>query len=204
LEALLAINPPSDIVLDVLNAADPTRAEATTRRLTALGAMANAASASTDFSQVLDSSGQALASGLGSARGAADARTRFMKKDLLASQKAAKVKVEFEASILNSFIGEMLPKNASGVYGEGTAGDIWKSMLADQIAHQIAKSGELGISRKLFATHLLPHQGRGAGDSSVSSGGAADAAQASANPLSMPSSVDYTNGAFLFTDKKPS
>ena len=48
-----------------------------------------------------------------------------------------------------------MPKNETDVYGEGTAGDIWKSMLSDQIARQIAKSGAFGISKQLFSTHPL-------------------------------------------------
>ena len=59
--------------------------------------------------------------------------------------------------LINSFVGEMLPKNAGSVFGEGTAGDIWRSMLSEQISRQIAKSGALGLSRRLFATHeVLP------------------------------------------------
>ena len=194
----MAINPPSDIVLDVLKAADPTRAEAATQRLNALGAGADPG----DFAKMLDSTAQSSLAGLDGAPSAANMRSRFMRKDLAESQKTAHTQVEFEASVLNSFVGEMLPKDAPGVYGEGTAGDIWRSMLGDQIAHQIAKSGELGIAKRLFATHQLPHQSGQEHASLVSSGGTAAASQTSANPLSMPSGADFNNGAFLFTDHK--
>ena len=74
----------------------------------------------------------------------------------LADQKTTRTQVEFEASILKTFVDAILPKDETDVYGQGSAGDIWKSMLADQIAKQIAKSGAFGISKRLFATHPLP------------------------------------------------
>ena len=57
--------------------------------------------------------------------------------------------------MLNSFVNEMLPKDAESVFGQGLAGDMWKSMLADQVSRQIAKSGALGIAKRLFAAHPL-------------------------------------------------
>ena len=69
--------------------------------------------------------------------------------------------------MLTPLVGEMLPKDASNVFGSGTAGDMWRSMLAEQVSQQIAKSGKLGLSRRLFATHELAprdwsaHPGRG-------------------------------------------
>jgi peptidoglycan hydrolase FlgJ len=199
----VAINPPSDIVLDVLNAADPLRSEAVTQRLSALGANA-AAGTSDDFTRALDAAGSSSASSFAEVAGMADARTRLLKKDLAQSQKTAHAQVEFEASLLNNLVGEMLPKNAPGVYGEGTAGDVWRSMLGDQIAHQIAKSGELGIAKRLFSTHPLPHDGGKTHASLVGPNGAADTTLTSGNLLSAPTGADFANGAFLFTGRKSS
>jgi hypothetical protein len=39
------------------------------------------------------------------------------------------------------------------VFGGGVAGDVWKSMLSDKIADEVAKSGALKIGQRLFATH---------------------------------------------------
>jgi peptidoglycan hydrolase FlgJ len=199
----VAINPPSDIVLDVLNAADPTRAEAATQRLNALAAGAPA-SAAEDFAKALDAAGHSSANGVSSLVGMADARSKLFDKASAEAQKTKSAQVEFEATLLNNMVGEMLPKDAAGVYGQGTAGDIWRSMMGDQIAHQIAKSGELGIAKRLFATHSLSkHDGPGHA-SLVGSGGAANVAQASGNPLSLPSSAELNNGAFLFAKAKES
>ncbi len=199
----MAINPPSDIVLDVLNAADPTRAEAATQRLNALAAGAPAAAAE-DFAKALDAAGQSSTNGVSSLVGMANARTKFSNQAAAAAQKTKSTQVEFEATLLNNMIGEMLPKDTAGVYGQGTAGDIWRSMLGDQIAHQIAKSGELGIAKRLFANHALSkHEGPGHA-SLVGPTGAANVAQASGNPLSLPSGADLNNGAFLFAKAKES
>lgn len=152
----MAIKPSSDIVLEVLKAADPLRAQAATQRLVALGAAS--ADAADDFTKVLDAAEQPAGGGPEIAANASDLRDRLagMTPDAASDQKAARVQVEFEASILKTFVDAILPKDETSVYGQGTAGDIWKSMLADQIARQIAKSGAFGISRRLFATHPLP------------------------------------------------
>jgi Rod binding domain-containing protein len=103
---------------------------------------------------------------------------------------------------LNSFVGEMLPKDAPAAYGQGLAGDMWRSMLADQVSRKIASSGSLGIGQRLFATHpmtassALGHAGR------PSNLGAAPPAQMSANALSASSSADIADGAFLFSGAK--
>lgn len=56
---------------------------------------------------------------------------------------------QFESFILQSFIETMLPKNAESVFGKGTAGGIWKSMMAEKLADQISRSGGIGIAQKL-------------------------------------------------------
>ena len=64
-----------------------------------------------------------------------------------------KAAVGLESVLLKNVIDQMLPKDAVDVFGSGVAGDVWRSMLSDKIANQIAKSGALKISDRLFATH---------------------------------------------------
>jgi Rod binding domain-containing protein len=54
---------------------------------------------------------------------------------------------EFEAFVLQSFIEAMLPRNAESVFGSGTSGAFWKSMLAEQLAKELTRSGGVGIAR---------------------------------------------------------
>ena len=181
----MAFNPSTDVVLDVLNAADPLRASQAAERLSALaaGAPASDFAADLDKAAAASTAPPALAPGLASARAALASATD-------ATDPAAKAKVDFEAMMLNSFVGEMLPKESSAFFGQGAAGDVWRSMLSEQISRQIARSGALGLSRRLFATHDFAAAGRS---------GAKDAAavEASANVLSAPAGADIVGGAIL-------
>ena len=137
----MAIDPPSDIVLEVARAADPTRAAAVAQKLSALAAGGPTSGA--DFAAALNEAG-------GSTPGVANMRARLADAKLAASEKAGKAEVQFESVLLNNFISEMLPKDEPEAYGQGTAGEMWRSMLSEKISDEIAKSGELGISRRLF------------------------------------------------------
>ncbi len=193
----MAFSPSTDVVQEVLNAADSSRASLATQRLNAL-ASSNAPQA--DFSAYLDkaaSSAPVIPAPLASA---ADARTRLAEMPN-GPDKLNQVKTQFEAMMLSPLVGEMLPKDASNVFGSGTAGDMWRSMLAEQVSQQIAKSGKLGLARRLFATHELAPR-----DGSAHPGGAAkaasDAAEMSANILSAPAGAEFDNGAVLFAGRK--
>ena len=58
---------------------------------------------------------------------------------------------QFEAFVLQSFVQSMLPKNATNVFGKGSAGEFWKSMLAEKMGEELARSGQVGIARRLAA-----------------------------------------------------
>jgi peptidoglycan hydrolase FlgJ len=139
----MAISPASDIILDVARAADPQKALATTR---VLADGSGTAEPSTGFSQALQSV-SATTSGLYSYRNP-------VASSLPASGTAAqKATVGLESVLLKTFIDQMLPKDAVEVFGGGVAGDVWKSMLSEKIADEVAKSGALRIGKRLFATH---------------------------------------------------
>lgn len=130
----VAISPPSDIVLDVARAAEPQTLEAARARLAARTAAAGTFRV-----------GEAEA-----ARNAAAAlAARHDAEPRVAAPKGPFEK--FEAGILQSFIQSMLPKQADSVYGKGLSGDMWKSMMAEQIAGQIAANGGIGIASRLLA-----------------------------------------------------
>jgi hypothetical protein len=193
----MPIEPASDVVLEVVNAADPARAAAAAQRLNAL---AGAAPAQTeDFAQTLAQTAPSAATPI---VGAADARSRLADAAFAASDRAAKAQVDFEAVVLDSFVKEMMPKDASAAFGQGFAGDMWKSMLADQVSRQIAKSGTLGIAKRLFEAHPLSAAASLERANRLDAADAHDVAQMSANALSLPSGVAHADGAFLFADRK--
>ncbi len=192
----MAFDPRSDVVLEVLNAADPSRADLAAQRLRALAASNQPAG---DFAADLD---QAARSGPFPIAGLSNARSRLpLMPD--APDKASRAKLDFEAMMLNSFVGEMLPKDAGSVFGQGTAGDMWRSMLSEQVSRQIAKSGALGLGKRLFATHELAPRDWSAHPGQAAKA-ASEAAQMSANALSAPSAAAYDNGAVLFAARKRS
>ena len=187
----MSFNPKSDVILDVLKAADPSRASVAAERLAALGV---GKTPPADFSASLNEADASIRQS--AAAGFADARAHLAQA-AGAPDKTARVKTEFEAMALGPFVNEILPKETSGLFGGGAVGDMWRSMLADQIGRQIAKSGALGLSRRLFATHALvaPHAKAAlAGERT---------AQTSANVLSAPSGADVANGGALFAGKRP-
>jgi peptidoglycan hydrolase FlgJ len=188
----MAFNPRTDVVLEVASAADPSRASLAAQRLNAL-AGANAAAA--DFAADIDRAAQA--SSTAAVANGADARSRLAEAPG-GPDKVAQAKTQFEAMMLNSFVGELLPKDTSDFFGQGVAGDMWRSMLADQVSMQIAKSGKLGLARRLFATHEFDLRSARPGEG----GSIASSAQMSANILSAPAAAELDNGAVLFAGSK--
>jgi hypothetical protein len=52
-----------------------------------------------------------------------------------------------ERLVLQKLVESMLPKESSTLFGRGTAGDVWRSMLAEQLAAQIGAVVDLGVGR---------------------------------------------------------
>jgi peptidoglycan hydrolase FlgJ len=195
--ASMAFNPRTDVIMEVLSAADPSRVSLAAQRLSAL---AGSNPPGSDFSTDLERAANSAASIPAPLGNAADARSRLAELPG-APDKLGQAKTQFEAMMLSSFVGELLPKDASSVFGKGTAGDMWRSMLAEQVSLEIAKSGKLGLARRLFATHELAPRDRSAlpGEAAKAAG---EAAQMSANILSAPVGAEIDNGAVVFAGRK--
>ncbi len=131
-QAFLAISPPRDIVLDVARAAGPADIQAAR---TALARRAGGAAAPFSVSE-------------------APALSRTTEATDKESGNAAQFK-RFEAMVLTTFIQNMLPKDTEGVYGEGLAGDMWKSQMAEHLADVMADRGGIGIAKSLLRDHYL-------------------------------------------------
>jgi Rod binding domain-containing protein len=147
----VAISPPSDLVLDVLRAADPTEVQAAQAKLKANRASfaANSlAAAGTGFTTAVE-----LLEGAESKAGV---------RNISMSGKAAAMPEEyrkFEASILQNFVNSMMPKDSEEVYGKGSAGEFWQSMMSEQIADQMSKTGGIGIAEQVFSQQLKRARG---------------------------------------------
>ena len=133
----MAVQLVTDLVLDVARAADPRKvAEARAALQTGVAAAKTAAA---DFTAAVTDAAPAMVSALPQA---------------VASAVPAKGAAEqFEAYVLQNFVQSMLPADNESVYGKGLAGDMWKSMLAEQIATKMADAGGIGIANRLLADY---------------------------------------------------
>lgn len=67
------------------------------------------------------------------------------------AEKPADAYVQFEALLLQNMVETMMPKDSESMFGSGTAGMVWKSMLAEKVAAEIARTGALGIAKQIAA-----------------------------------------------------
>jgi hypothetical protein len=156
----MAISPPSDILLDVASAADPVRLRAATARLAKLAAeptasnegfgkaLAAASGDLQDSSSTKADRTSASASAVPSTGGPTLTRQPSHSKD---------VYQKFEAVLLQNFVESMLPKDDDTFGDKNTAG-AYRSMMAEQLAGQLAKAGGIGIAKAVEKAHPDPAQ----------------------------------------------
>ncbi|MBB5751047.1 rod-binding protein [Prosthecomicrobium pneumaticum] len=170
----MSIQPPSDLLLDVVRAADPRKAQAIAARLQQASS-ANPAADPLAFDRVMADSA-ALLDGAGdapAAAGEADAgsagfepasplamtsSTALLNATVLSTRGPSATPDayrRFEAMVLGQFVEQMLPRSSAVMYGEGTAGQVWRSMLAERIANEIAKAGGVGIAARVAEREAL-------------------------------------------------
>jgi Rod binding domain-containing protein len=152
----VAITPPSDIVLGVALAADPEKYRAATERLQRLSAVATAGLDTPPWqASVTPQPAQDGAAPTADANPASPVAPPAAAGSPRRPRSAPDAFGQLEAFVLQSFIQSMLPKNASHVFGKGTAGEVWKSMMAEKLANEIARSGQVGIAKRLQAGPML-------------------------------------------------
>ena len=140
----------SDLVLDVLDAADPVSQRAATAKLDALKSSdANfAATMDAEVGKAKAATADQSAAKLGETQSTA---VNGPPVKVIKQPASGEVYRKFEAFILQTFVETMLPKESEQVFGKGTAGGIWKSMLAEQLGAQLAKGNGIGIAKQLAA-----------------------------------------------------
>lgn len=135
----MSISPVSDLVMDVVQAADPAKVMEAQAKLKVTKAQTEAVQ--------LASAGKGFDASIGQVHDLRSLKTsNANEKD----DKTVQTYRNFEAMVLQNFVQSMMPKDAEDVYGEGTTGDYWKSMMAEQIAKEISAGGGIGI-----ADHML-------------------------------------------------
>lgn len=126
----MAIPTQVDLVLDVVRAADPEAAEAARAKL---ASHAPAGPQTAGFS-VTEAPGVVAPD---RSPALPEAFTRF------------------EAMVLQTFFQSMLPQDTESVYGEGLAGEIWQSMLAEQLGNAVAERGGIGIADRILRNRYM-------------------------------------------------
>lgn len=147
----MAISPPSDLVLDVVKAADPTEVQAAQEKLMATRAAFRAnslADAGNGFSSKVDVLENAAAK-----TGLNDVKNRSKTEEIPETYR------KFESMVLQNFVKNMLPSDSEQVYGKGATGDIWKGMMAEQLGNVMSKGDGIGIAKELYHDALRKKEG---------------------------------------------
>lgn len=137
----MAVSPPGDIVMDVLKAADPQEVRAARAALAEAGGRvpAPAGSADTRFDIALSDNARL-------------SRTSAMEE----SPRSDNTYQQFEAMVLQNFVEAMLPQSSENYFGEGTSGEIWKGMMAEQLGRVLAEGGGVGIAESIAPARSAP------------------------------------------------
>ncbi|MCF3639549.1 rod-binding protein [Rhizobium sp. TRM95111] len=179
----MAISPPSDLVLDVVRAADPASVQEAQAKLKSNRATFEATS--------LAEAGSGFNAAVGilsrdSATSSASAETKAV-----GSKAIPETYRKFEAMVLQNFVKSMLPADSEELYGKGTAGEMWRSMMADQIGDVISRRGGVGIASTLMKDVDLDTSSRG---TVTDKGNASNASSAMVQELQRETFADLTPG----------
>ncbi|MCI0466656.1 MAG: rod-binding protein [Beijerinckiaceae bacterium] len=138
----MSITPVSDIVLDVARAADPARARAAAERL--FGTSASGQAVSGGFSHILAASAASLQAPPAGIGGPGSSNPKVLHQ----VDTRTKAYKGLEQLVLKNLVETMLPKDSAALFGSSTAGVIWRSMLAEQLASEIGKNADLGLTHR--------------------------------------------------------
>ena len=141
----MAISPPSDLVLDVVRAADPASVQEAQAKLKSNRASFEATS--------LAEAGNGFKSAVGILD--RDSASRASASDGASSKAIPETYRKFEAMVLQNFVKSMLPAESEEIYGKGTAGEMWRSMMADEMGQVISKRGGIGIAKSLMRNEAV-------------------------------------------------
>ncbi|MBV2144356.1 rod-binding protein [Falsochrobactrum sp. TDYN1] len=132
----MAINPPSDLVMDVARAADPQAYRVAAERLKSISGGTVVAGAATGLTRDnFASFSESLAAGVSVRPDGGNAANPAYRK--------------FEAFMLQSFVQSMFTSDTTATFGKGISGEYWKSMMAEAMANKMADTGGVGVARML-------------------------------------------------------
>jgi flagellar protein FlgJ len=131
----------NDLITDVINAADPVAQRNAVTRLQRMTPTQQA-----EFTSALKDEFAAEQTRVAALSAGAPVPTTPVIRQ---SEGSYGVYRKFEAFVLQMFVESMLPKDAEEIFGKGSAGNIWRSMMAEQIGNEMAKGKGIGIAQQL-------------------------------------------------------
>jgi hypothetical protein len=157
-----------DLVLGVMQSVDQASITKATRKLTSLSqepsplfekfaASLNLTEKIREKPQRLDLTGDILAGvmkqadpiRMAAARAKLEGKAEVVVAETPVNNEALK---NLEASMLTQFVDDMMPKDTGGLYGEGTAGEIWQQLFVEHVATAAAEKETLQLAEKLNAS----------------------------------------------------
>lgn len=142
----MAISPPSDLVLDVVRAADPARVEEAQARLQANRAAFRATSLAENGNGFANT--VAILNQNEGTSGLGDTDNRAPAKPVPEAYR------KFESMVLQNFMKSMMPRDGEEVYGQGIAGNMWKDMMAEQMGTVLAQGRGIGIAEHMMTDRI--------------------------------------------------
>ena len=138
----MAVKLPSDLLVDVMQRADPTRKQAAVARLQ------TAAAQGSEFAREIDRVAPSQ-----SAAPRHPLTTLVSTPVPVTAGRRPEGQVSsyrgFEKMVLRNLFESLLPSEKSGVFGTGPSAGVWRSMAAEQLANVYADAGGLGIANMI-------------------------------------------------------
>jgi len=147
----MSSGPSSDLIIDVMRQADPVKVREAAERLSAIGRSAGVSATPEDFTALVH---KAISDAKGggwyahSVAAEASAPTPSQNAMVRAKEKMSPGQ-QLESFVLTNLVETMMPKDAESVFGSGTAGSFWRSMLAEKLAAELTMAGGVGLREQL-------------------------------------------------------
>ena len=142
----MGVSLPSDLIVDVMRNADPSRLKGAVANLQSMGGPTDSGTA---FASVLEAQPERWGEGVESLF--SPVSTAVAPE----SSASGNAYAGFEQMVLRNLVEQLLPDAESGAFGTGTSAAIWRSMAADQLASVYAQAGGIGIG-SMLAQHEAP------------------------------------------------
>lgn len=138
----MAVHLPSDLIVDVMRHADPSRRSAAVARLQSFGE-------DTAFASAVEGVAKGAAPQAGDAANEASPALSSSPGKVRHVAGGAEAYQGFEHMVLRNLFESLLPDEKSGAFGGGPSAGVWRSMAADQLAGVYAAGGGVGIAKLL-------------------------------------------------------